>query len=147
MEIEPLIFSQKKFSQAFDIFDLQDAERKSRVQRFVEISYSLPFTDFANTKKALELVRRELKVEDDNDIKVLLISIMGRLAREPNVDASVIIEDLISQVTYVGIFLMFTKLSGKSRKVIAHTFQVLAMIGESKHGHNQRLIELACHCI
>ena len=72
----------------------------------------IPFVELSQTVRLVTLLRRQLKVEDDNDIKVsfiqiwqilrdlkiMVINLLGKLAREPDVDSAVILEDLVSQV-------------------------------------------------
>ncbi len=123
----------------------------------IELSYSLPFSDHVQTKKFVDILRRELKTEDDKDIKILIISALGKLALQPVVDSLVIIEDLIDQVRIFQYITDHLKL--KSKKLIAHVLGVLTTIGEVgvivysslifqiKPALCQRLIDLACQCI
>ena len=54
--------------------------------------------DEEKVTKYLNFLRKELKIERDPDIKIILLQLLEKLAQDPLVDGTIIIEDLIHEV-------------------------------------------------
>jgi hypothetical protein len=70
----------------------------------LEIGDLTPFENSSESFQVLQFLRRQLKIEEDIDIKVVIVGILGKLALDPGIDAEIIIEDLLAEV----IFAMFS---------------------------------------
>eukprot|EP00026_Physarum_polycephalum_P002165 Phypoly_transcript_02170.p1 GENE.Phypoly_transcript_02170~~Phypoly_transcript_02170.p1 ORF type:complete len:966 (+),score=91.89 Phypoly_transcript_02170:35-2932(+) len=100
-----------------DLQSIQDHQRKIRLETLIQLS-NAPLSQ--DVPKAVAILRRQLKIESDNDIKVLVIKILCTIACAPTVDSNIIIEDLLEQV------------KSTSRKVQLQVLKALLTISKTR---------------
>eukprot|EP01119_Soliformovum_irregulare_P018108 TRINITY_DN5496_c0_g1_i3.p1 TRINITY_DN5496_c0_g1~~TRINITY_DN5496_c0_g1_i3.p1 ORF type:complete len:936 (-),score=298.92 TRINITY_DN5496_c0_g1_i3:291-2894(-) len=81
--------------------------------------------------RTIEILRRRLKTEPSKDMKVLIIRVLGCIGKEPIIDSTLIVEDLINL------------LAEKSTKIRVQIIQSLEMIGKTKFQYNARFVAIA----
>ena len=64
-----------------------------------------------NDNRALaEVLRKQLNIETDGDIKSLVLQLLGDIARQPQIDAIPIVSDTLAQVQITDTSVVFSKI-------------------------------------
>jgi len=64
-----------------------------------------------NDNRALaEVLRKQLNIETDGDIKSLVLQLLGDIARQPQIDAIPIVSDALAQVQITDTSVVFSKI-------------------------------------
>ena len=65
-----------------------------------------------NDNRALaEVLRKQLNIETDGDIKSLVLQLLGDIARQPQIDAIPIVSDALAQVQITAHQCVFTNIT------------------------------------
>lgn len=81
---------------------LQNVDRRVRCAALLELASLLPLPQKNRTLELVTTLRRMLKVEDDKEVKKMIMTLLGRLAREPCVESENILEDLLLVVCSIN---------------------------------------------
>lgn len=58
----------------------------------------LPLSRVEDTHSLLEVLRKQLNTETDRDVKAIILQLLADVARQPHVDASLVLTDILGQV-------------------------------------------------
>ena len=70
----------------------------------------LPLANTNDNRALAEVLRKQLNIETDGDIKSLVLQLLGDIARQPQIDAIPIVSDALAQVQITDTSVVFSKI-------------------------------------
>ena len=70
----------------------------------------LPLANTNDNRALAEVLRKQLNIETDGDIKSLVLQLLGDIARQPQIDAIPIVSDTLAQVQITDTSVVFSKI-------------------------------------
>ncbi|CAB4412708.1 unnamed protein product [Rhizophagus irregularis] len=78
--------------------ELFSAEVRNRIHSLRRFTKLLPYMDDANKKTLFDYLRKLLYNEQDKDVKILVIILLGKLALDPIINYSIVLEEFMDQM-------------------------------------------------